>query len=377
MIQHGASLQRLSLAGCGAWVTDEELQIVTQYCSNSLVCLDLCGCAQLSDWSISNCLHKSQSLTTVSLAMMGQLSSEALAHYAPRETAETNHLVVPLPHALERLDLTGCGGIGWFGLEAALRGIGAGLLELSLRGQVAMPADGIVNVLRRCPNLEQLDASCCLSIDDSAVAEICSICPELRTLALSACPAVAMPNATGKYLASPRFQWFTGLYTELNVCDVMLVIIAVAIVGARCRKLKTLSLAGCLDVCPHDGLPALLSRIPQLERLDLAHCTQFHPVSHSTGHLSWLLFLHWIIQTEYAECKVCYSCFLAQVHVMSALHDISVLTARTKANGHAAVTLALHIPPSAVRASMDRLLCISSAMLQELADTRQHSCGKH
>ena len=200
MIQHGASLQRLSLAGCGAWVTDEQLQIVTKYCKDSLVCLDLCGCAQLSDWSISNCLCDCQSLTTVSLAMMGQLSSEALAHYAPSEPAahETELETVPLPCALQRLDLTGCGGIGWFGLETAFRSIGAGLLELSLRGQVAMPADGIVNVLRRCPNLKQLDVSCCLSIDDSTVAEICSICPQLRTLAISACPAVAMPNNVGK-----------------------------------------------------------------------------------------------------------------------------------------------------------------------------------
>ena len=38
-----------------------------------------------------------------------------------------------------------------------------------------------------------------------------------------------------------------------------------------------------------------------------------------------------------------------QVHVMSALHDVGVLTARTKANGHTSVTLALHLPPSAVR----------------------------
>ena len=74
--------------------------------------------------------------------------------------------------------------------------------------------------------------------------------------------------------------------------------------GARCKKLKTLSLAGCLDVCPHDGLPALLSRIPQLARLDLAHCTQFHPVSHST-ELSAVAIevLHSIgdEKTEYAE----------------------------------------------------------------------------
>ena len=200
MMQHGTSLQRLSLAGCGAWVTDDDLQIVTKYCKSSLVCLDLCGCAQLSDWSISKCLRDCQFLTTVSLAMMGQLSSEALAHYAPSEHAaeETQHVAVPLRCNLERLDLTGCGGIGWFGLETALRSIGTGLLELSLRGQVAMPADGIVNVLRRCPNLKQLDASCCLSIDDSTVAEICSICPQLCTLAISACPAVSMPNNIGK-----------------------------------------------------------------------------------------------------------------------------------------------------------------------------------
>ena len=61
-----------------------------------------------------------------------------------------------------------------------------------------MPADGIVSVLRRCPNLKQLDASCCLSIDDSTIAEIASICPQLRTLAVSACPAVAMRSSVGK-----------------------------------------------------------------------------------------------------------------------------------------------------------------------------------
>jgi hypothetical protein len=103
MIQHGASLQRLSLAGCGAWVTDDELQIVTTHCSDSLVCLDLCGCAQLSDWAISTCLRECQSLTTLSLAMMGQLSSDALDHYASSAPAEddTENLKVPLPRALE------------------------------------------------------------------------------------------------------------------------------------------------------------------------------------------------------------------------------------------------------------------------------------
>lgn len=201
MLQHGTSLKRLSLAGCGAWVTDDALQLVTKNCSDSLVCLDLCGCAQLSDSSVSNCLSECQYLTTVSLAMMGQLSSEALAHYAPSNSEDhgTARLEIPLPCGLERLDLTGCGGIGWFGLEAALRCIGVGLLELSLRGQVAMPANGIANVLRCCPNLEQLDVSCCLSIEDSTVAEIGSICRQLRTLALSACPAVSMPVEVGEH----------------------------------------------------------------------------------------------------------------------------------------------------------------------------------
>ena len=182
--RHGANLQRLSLAGCGAWVTDDELQLITQHCKSSLICLDLCGCARLSDDAVSDCLRECTSLSTVSLAMMGQLSSEALAHYVPEEpmppsaldamdeehaAAPAAPLAVPLPCALQRLDLTGCGGIGWFGLDSALRGCGTNLLELSLRGQVAMPAEGIVSLLRRCPNLLQLDASCCLSIDDSTV----------------------------------------------------------------------------------------------------------------------------------------------------------------------------------------------------------------
>ena len=195
LTQHGGNLQRLSLAGCGAWVTDDELRLVTQYCRSSLVCLDLCGCARLSDECVSDCLRECTSLTTVSLAMMGQLSSEALAHYVPKEemvssmeeeadTDDEEHAAaapaVPLPCALQRLDLTGCGGIGWFGLDSALRGCGSNLLELSLRGQVAMPAEGIVSLLQRCPNLLQLDASCCLSIDDSTVGEIASLCPKLR-----------------------------------------------------------------------------------------------------------------------------------------------------------------------------------------------------
>ena len=48
----------------------------------------------------------------------------------------------------------------------------------------------------------------------------------------------------------------------------------VKVIGESCKSLKTLSLAGCLELCPHEGLPALLSKMPQLERLDLAHCTQ-------------------------------------------------------------------------------------------------------
>jgi hypothetical protein len=312
MTRHGASLQRLSLAGCGAWVTDDELQLVTQHCSDSLVCLDLCGCAQLSDFWVSDCLRECKSLTTVSLAMMGQLSAEALAHWAAEEPMQQQQqqddpalqeLAVPLPCALQRLDLTGCGGIGWFGLQTALRGgCGEGLLELSLRGQVAMPADGIVSVLRCCPNLLQLDASCCLSIDDSTVSEISSLCPQLRTLAISACPAVAMPLTTGKphrtsHTCTPVTLRVRDSTSDLNTADVATVPLkskhgcscccclvaahAVTAVGAACKQLKTLSLAGCLEVCPHDGLPALLSKIPQLERLDLAHCTQFHPVRQS------------------------------------------------------------------------------------------------
>jgi hypothetical protein len=235
MTRHGASLQRLSLAGCGAWVTDDELQLVTQHCSDSLVCLDLCGCAQLSDFWVSDCLRECKSLTTVSLAMMGQLSAEALAHWAAEEPMQQQQqqddpalqeLAVPLPCALQRLDLTGCGGIGWFGLQTALRGgCGEGLLELSLRGQVAMPADGIVGVLRCCPNLLQLDASCCLSIDDSTVSEISSLCPQLRTLAISACPAVAMPLTTGKphrtsHTCTPVTLRLRDSTSDLNTADV-------------------------------------------------------------------------------------------------------------------------------------------------------------
>ena len=192
--KHGPHLRRLSLAGCGAWVGDEELRLVADYCSGTLVCLDLCGCAQLSDEAVSDCLHRCTKLTMVSLAMMGQLSAEALRHYSPNaaapespspllrlqfggemmdeaaEEAARNQAeraaqlsaaalaaAVPLPPPqLERLDLTGCGGIGWHGLDAALAGCGEGLQEFSLRGQVAMPADGIVSIVGRCPNLTQV-----------------------------------------------------------------------------------------------------------------------------------------------------------------------------------------------------------------------------
>eukprot|EP01047_Picozoa_sp_COSAG01_P032865 COSAG01_NODE_2392_length_7773_cov_9.347928_10_plen_139_part_00 len=48
----------------------------------------------------------------------------------------------------------------------------------------------------------------------------------------------------------------------------------VATVRGACQHLRTLSLAGCLELCPHESLPALFSQLPALALLDLSHCTQ-------------------------------------------------------------------------------------------------------
>ena len=119
-------------------------------------------------------------LPVCSLAMMGQLSSEALlplsapdANPPPADEHEPNTNCA----MLKALDLTGCGGVNGLGLASALAHGGRHLAELSLRGHVSMPSAHLLAVLGCCPKLVQLDVSCCLSLDDEGVCQLAKACP--------------------------------------------------------------------------------------------------------------------------------------------------------------------------------------------------------
>jgi hypothetical protein len=227
-VRHGACLQQLSLAGCGAWVQDEHVALMADKCGATLVSLDLCGCAHLTDDGVAAVLKACRRLLKMSLAMMGQLTSEALSPLClppppllsppdirREKTTSTTICGCDEPDdsddgsggtvawsELQALDLTGCGGIGGggLGLERAMRGVPE-LRELSLRGHVSMPSENLVAALRHCAKLERLDVSCCLALDDTSVEQISRLCPHMRTLALSACPAVTMsPNTVSRGL---------------------------------------------------------------------------------------------------------------------------------------------------------------------------------
>ena len=117
-------------------------------------------------------------------------------------------------------------------------------------------------------------------MDDEVVATIAERCQLLNTLALSACPAVTMQPATVRALASG--------------CG---------------RNLRTLSVAGCLELCPHEAFPALLTRLPRLQLLDLSHCSQLQvsPLRDS--------FLYLCTWTLWRVCCFCSVCALLCMHV--------------------------------------------------------------
>ena len=259
LVRHGEHLRKISLAGCGAWVQDADVQMLANSCASTLICLDLCGCAHLSDEGVAHILQKCQNLSQISLAMMGQLSSAAVEPLAHRAAVAdvVNNTDTADKSCLQAIDLTGCGGLMGQTLVRALRGT-PGLTELSLRGHVSMPATNFLSAVNCCTKLQRLDVSCCLCLDDATVCQLASLCPQLQTLAMSACPAVTMSPSTVRTLAQG--------------CG---------------RRLRALSLAGCLELCPHESMLALISQLPALELLDLSHCTQIQPmhVAAALGHI--------------------------------------------------------------------------------------------
>lgn len=123
------------------------------------------GCRNLSDNAVNMTISRCTRLKNLSLAMMGQLSDDALTMCGIGNRAQK---------CLYSLDVTGCGGISYMALERAMcgdkmGGLGYGLRELSLRGHVAMPMHGVLAVLHPCLQLQKLDLSCCLSVTDETV----------------------------------------------------------------------------------------------------------------------------------------------------------------------------------------------------------------
>ena len=133
------------------------------------------GCRHVSDEAVSRIIARSPRLSTISLAMMGQLSGEALAistehgvgpsvlrnlvRFACLSPCKTHgsvinrmaHACTHQPTNLDQ-DITGCGGISYMALERVMSSggglaLGSHLTELSLRGHVAIPAEGILAVL--------------------------------------------------------------------------------------------------------------------------------------------------------------------------------------------------------------------------------------
>ena len=123
----------------------------------------------------------------------------------------------------------------------------------------------VAAVVSMCPQLSSLDLQRCKNITDAAVIAVASSCKQLVSLDLGFC------NITDAALLVALASGCKKL-TALSLSGCEITDAAVVAVASKCKKLTRLHLGGCENITDA-AVVAVASRCKKLEELVLAGCT--------------------------------------------------------------------------------------------------------
>ncbi|KAH7476880.1 EIN3-binding F-box protein 1 [Phytophthora ramorum] len=297
MLASPAKLRRLNVGGCRR-IGDEGLLEVAKVCSG-LQQVNVRLCDRLTDLSVRALTHNCLELESLDLEELHSLSYRVFVFDQEgdgRGVVDKNLLLklkslnvngcsglndLALGHvghrakALESLRVSACTdlsdqGLGWL-LDDMLDHSGGGthLAHFDVSYCPKLSAQGVHNVVLRCPAIVSLNLSGCTHLSDANIVDIVSSCAKIVRLELAFCRELtdAVLYAVAKHLS----------LEELNLSRcVRITDDGVLEVAGQSSVLRRLNVSACKKL-GEKSLFALLDGCRLLEELDVTHCPLFSP----------------------------------------------------------------------------------------------------
>ncbi|KAJ8577168.1 hypothetical protein ON010_g2043 [Phytophthora cinnamomi] len=297
MLVNPTKLRRLNLGGCRR-ISDEGLLEVAKVCTG-LQKVNLRHCDRMTDLSVRTLTHNCLELEALNVEELEALSYKIFVFDQEgdgRGVVEKNLLL-----KMKTLNVTGCTGLNDLALghlghrskgieslnisactELSDQGLlwllddmldhsigGARLTHIDVSYCPGLSANGIHNVVLRCPNIVSLNLSGCTHLRDANVIDIINACEKIVCLELAFCREISdnVLYAIAKHFSLEELN----LSRCVRVTDDGLLEIA-----GQSSVLRRLNVAACKKLTER-SLIALLEGCRLLEEMDVTHCPFFSP----------------------------------------------------------------------------------------------------
>nr|XP_023017084.1 F-box/LRR-repeat protein 7-like [Leptinotarsa decemlineata]XP_023017085.1 F-box/LRR-repeat protein 7-like [Leptinotarsa decemlineata] len=210
--------------------------------------------AKLSDKSLLLLARRCPELTHLQLQGCNELSNNALCEVASR------------CNNLQHLDVTGCVKISCISVNSGPEPPKRLQLQyLDLTDCVGVQDSGLMEIVRNCPQLAYLYLRRCVQITDAGLKNVPSFCSGLRELSVSDCS-----NLTDFGLYELAKLGATLRYLSVAKCD-QVSDAGLKVVAKKCYKLRYLNVRGC-EAVSDDAITVLARCCTRLRALDIGKC---------------------------------------------------------------------------------------------------------
>jgi len=274
------SIENLNLRFCSK-ITDATLIAAATFLPNlKIVALEGCGraignkgvqalarCPKLSELDLNGCLKVTAEALQLVASSCPELTALSISGIPVVDDANLQAILRARDKRkkLSRLCLNSCSKLSDVGLRAICI-LGESLLELEVAYCPALSDDGVIELIRACPNIVSLNLYGCFKITDKTLAAIGAL-NSLKDLNLSMCRGITDVGITQLL----EGKGVCNVIESLNLYDCTRITDASLRALTRCPKLRFLGAFG-LDELTYDALVAFLGSAKALERIDIGGC---------------------------------------------------------------------------------------------------------
>lgn len=221
-------LEQLSINGCQG-ITDESIKAVAEKHGDSLQCLEVFGCFNISSASIYALAEHCKNLKKLNLGQCHKVNNVALTVIAQN-----------MKH-LESLDIRGCKQVRDSSLKEIITNCNK-LTSLIIANCPSITDTSMITIASHLPALKCLDACGCCKITDRGMQALVKSCRSLEVLDLSS------TKVTGRSVSAIGHYCRTSLTSlKLSFCSAVTDSCLHAVVS-KCQHLKVLHLYGCKPI---------------------------------------------------------------------------------------------------------------------------------